>query len=84
MKLGRRPADGGTWCCKPGVGRGRRPKVTGDLKLGRRPPRVGVYRDGRGAQRSQEKQQQNSFTNALLGSMQVVTSVVFMISVTMS
>lgn len=48
MKLGRRPADGDTWCCKPGVGRGRRRKVTGDMKLGRRPLRVGVYSDGRG------------------------------------
>lgn len=53
-------------------------------QVGKKPLRVGVYCDGRGAQRSQEKQQQNSFTNALLGSMQVVTSVVFMISVTMS
>lgn len=39
------------------------------LKLGKKPLRVGVYRDGRGAQRSQEKQQQNCFKNALLGSM---------------
>lgn len=83
MKQGRRPADGDTWCCKPKVRRGRRQKVTGDRKLGRRPLRVGVYCDGRGAQRSQEKQQ-NCFKNALLGSMQVVTSVMFMISVTMS
>ena len=48
MKLGRRPADGDTWCCKPGVGRGRRQKVKGEMKLGRRPLRVGVYSDGKG------------------------------------